>query len=253
MMSVSNSLLTPLPLSLDVTGGRPLYAPEIPSAEPSNCMQNIVAWLKSDETPLLIKAGAVFIGVIATIAVGIASGYPLFISAIILIPTTVWAAFAWHQLSSKENAALEATTAAALFTQRDREAQLSFQVIKEAVGGEAVFNALPILDLGNRTGDTGYLDFLRPNELTHSIMRGTDAGARPFICLKLNAPSDEGLPPHQTVITFFQRYSTGGEWSWSSQSYHNEPVRFGDRLTAQDRAIIRQIVVDRNHPQLSLV
>ncbi|MBS0649845.1 MAG: hypothetical protein JSR93_01665 [Verrucomicrobia bacterium] len=175
-----------------------------------------------------------------------------------MLPTTVWAVFAWHQLTSKENevqeASANATRTAALIALQAQEAQQAFQAVKEAVGGEAAFNAFPVLDLGNRTGATGYLDFLQSNELTHSFMRGSDAGARPFISLKLNVPSGEGRPPHQTVITFFQRYSTGGEWTWGSRNYNtHNAIAFGNRLEAQDLAVIRQIVVDRNQPQLSLV
>lgn len=256
-MSVSNATAIPPHLSHDVTGGYPLQTPEIPSAEPSDCMQSIVAWLKNDETPLTLKAVAVFAGVIATVAAGFAIGYPLLVSAIVLIPTTVWAAFAWNQLSSKESAAQEASSnaqrIAAQIASRANEAQQAFQAIKEAVGGEAAFNALPVLDIGDRTGGTGYLDFLQPNDLTHSVMRGADAGGRPFISLKLNVPSQSRHPSYQTVITFFQRFATGGEWTWGSQNYHGNPVNFGNRLTPQDLAIIRQIIVDRSHPQLSFV
>jgi hypothetical protein len=256
-MAVSNATAIPLHLSQDVTGGYPLHVPEIPNAEPTNCMESIVAWLRNDETPLVLKAGTVFTVVIATIATGIATGYPLLVAAIVLVPTTIWAAIAWHQLSSKENAAQEASINAQRITaqiaSRANAAQQAFRAIKEAVGGEAAFNALPVLDLGQHTGSTGYLDFLRPNDLTHSIMRGADAGGRPFISLKLNTPSDPGHPPHQTAITFFQRFATGGEWTWGSSSYHGDPVRFGDRLTPEDLATIRQIVVERNHPRLSLV
>ncbi|MBS0649846.1 MAG: hypothetical protein JSR93_01670 [Verrucomicrobia bacterium] len=75
-MSISNSLATPTDRSWNVTGCYPLRTPEIPSAEPTDCMQCIVAWLRNDETPLILKAGAVFGGFIATIAVGFAIGYP---------------------------------------------------------------------------------------------------------------------------------------------------------------------------------
>ncbi len=39
------------------------------------------------------------------------------------------------------------------------------------------------LDISNRNGLTGYLDFIKPNELgTNNIMKGFDYSLRPFFC-----------------------------------------------------------------------
>ena len=102
-----------MPISAPAMGPSPL-APLNPSnpsqftagrilreVEPSNCMERIVQWLSSDETSLLLKIGAIAMPVIATVGVGILVGYPLLISAIVLIPTTLWAMYAGGNLADR--------------------------------------------------------------------------------------------------------------------------------------------------------
>ena len=78
---------------------------------------------------------------------------------------------------------------------------------------EHVYDQLPILDLQNRMGSTGYLDFVRVEDMSHSIMKGTDAYGRPFVSLKIKEAT-EGETEHKCVGTFFQRYSDD-EKSWA--------------------------------------
>jgi hypothetical protein len=67
-------------------------------------------------------------------------------------------------------------------------------------------NDYPILDIGNRQGTTGYIDFIKPSELmNHSIMKGIDNTNRRFLVFK-----SETLVNRKNVkmfTTFFQRYS----------------------------------------------
>lgn len=56
------------------------------------------------------------------------------------------------------------------------------------------------LDLGNRIGETGYIDFIKEEEVTDSIMYGKDIFNRNFIIIKLyinNKP---------VIQTLFERY-----------------------------------------------
>ena len=91
----------------------PSNLPQPTRVEPSNCMERIVQWLSSDETSLLLKIGAVALAVIATVGVGILVGYPLLISAIVLIPTTIWAVVSGVLLARREIQAANAATHAA--------------------------------------------------------------------------------------------------------------------------------------------
>jgi hypothetical protein len=68
---------------------------------------------------------------------------------------------------------------------------------------------MEVLDIGQRTGSTDYIDFVRSHEMRYEVMIGRDIFKRSFVCVR-----------HPTgVLTFFQRYSdipyyftTGGQY-----------------------------------------
>ena len=62
-------------------------------------------------------------------------------------------------------------------------------------------NNYPELDIGNRCGGTGYIDFITMEEVTNSIMWGRDIYNRYFLVFKLLI---EGKIVLQTL---FERYS----------------------------------------------
>ena len=65
----------------------------------------------------------------------------------------------------------------------------------------------PILNIGNRKGHTGYIDFIQEKELgLNSVMKGFDCIQRPFIIIKAELVLSNGdtIP---TISTFFQRYN----------------------------------------------
>jgi hypothetical protein len=218
------------------------------SSEP-NCMQSVVKLFREDRNPLICKIAVVAAPLIAFVGIGLLTGLvvPLTIAATILTAGLgIWAGIEWNNLVTyeKEQTALGKAGLA-------KERASAFQAMQEAVGGSAAFNRLPILDIGARTGDTGYLDFLRPSDLSQSIMRGSDKLGRPFIALKLrsNRPEDYG---REFVVTFFQRYTDdAGRWTWGTT--HQRTDLFGSVIRDQDRAAIRQIVVSCNHPQFTLI
>ena len=78
----------------------------------------------------------------------------------------------------------------------------------------------PILDLKNRTGDTGYIDFITIAEVTSSIMRGIDRYKRKFIVLKLI------LGGNIVLQTIFQRYSNL-PYSWRGCGHGTPELLFG--------------------------
>jgi hypothetical protein len=93
----------------------------------------------------------------------------------------------------------------------------------EALGGEAAFEALPVLDLNSctaRGGGTGYIDFVRADDMPAPIMRGEDEHGRPFVTFRLsveevdyestNYPND--MVEVTYVETLFRRYTTGPTW-----------------------------------------
>ena len=65
----------------------------------------------------------------------------------------------------------------------------------------------PILNIGDRKGNTGYIDFIQEKELgLNSVMKGNDCIQRPFIIIKAELVLSNGdtIP---TISTFFQRYN----------------------------------------------
>lgn len=71
----------------------------------------------------------------------------------------------------------------------------------------------PLLQLNynNETGD--YIDFIRSNEVVHSVMHGTDKYNRPFIVLKVNVYDANNNLKDTRIETFFQRY-TDNQYLW---------------------------------------
>jgi hypothetical protein len=59
----------------------------------------------------------------------------------------------------------------------------------------------PVLDIGERIGPTGYIDFIPLKEITHPVMIGNDFFKRKFIIIKAI------VYKKICVQTFFQRYS----------------------------------------------
>jgi hypothetical protein len=81
--------------------------------------------------------------------------------------------------------------------------------IYNALGKEMIDN-LPILDLKNKIGHTGYIDFITSNDMSHNIMKGIDYYKRPFIAFKFKVTNKNDSDDDQSgyaVGTFFQRYT----------------------------------------------
>lgn len=64
-------------------------------------------------------------------------------------------------------------------------------IIMNLFGGKEAFEKLPILDIGNREGNTGYIDFITANEMKAPIMRGKDKYQREFFVIKARDETGE--------------------------------------------------------------
>ena len=87
--------------------------------------------------------------------------------------------------------------------------QLSEEQINERTEYlEKIFKLnFPKLNLGNRYGATGYIDFIALEELgNNNVMMGYDASFRPFIVFKAELEYPDGLKK-KTFTTFFKRYN----------------------------------------------
>jgi hypothetical protein len=81
----------------------------------------------------------------------------------------------------------------------------------EMIQNCGIFNleTLPILDLGDRSGATDYIDFIKPENLTAPVMKGLDIHKRPFISLKIKRKDHDEV----FVTTIFQRYTDHTRWN----------------------------------------
>jgi hypothetical protein len=70
-----------------------------------------------------------------------------------------------------------------------------------------IYISLPILDIKQREGNTGYIDFIKSDDMKYPIMKGVDIFNRPFVAMKLNTFNIETSEKNCIVGTFFQRYS----------------------------------------------
>lgn len=83
------------------------------------------------------------------------------------------------------------------------------EIVMNLFGGEEAFKKIPVLDLGDSEGSTGYMEFIKSENLAYPIMRGVDKSGRIFFTIKVG----------NECQTFFQRYSNDWlDWSntWSS-------------------------------------
>ena|GEM_PF-6278825 len=102
--------------------------------------------------------------------------------------------------------------------------QSVFARIAQAVGGVNVFCNLPVLPWQSRfhEGGTGYIDGIRPSDLSSPMMRGVDAYKRPFLAVRTE--SEDQYAKTLGVETFFQRYTTPGEPWTSGNHYDKHPI-----------------------------
>lgn len=72
----------------------------------------------------------------------------------------------------------------------------------------------PNLDIGERVGSTGYIDFITQNEMSSSVNKGVDIYGRKFINILANIQYEDGYVK-KTLTSLFQRYP-GDETIWVS-------------------------------------
>lgn len=111
------------------------------------------------------------------------------------------------------------------------EMSIYFPYMIHALGGIKKAFELPVLDLKEKSGSTGYIDFIESNEMSAPIMRGIDCYGRPFVTFRYKLLSQKQYDELKSdsdlmsdidgdnadnkdnvdglyVETFFQRYSS---------------------------------------------
>lgn len=100
------------------------------------------------------------------------------------------------------------------------------------------FEKIPVLDIGEDTGHTGYLDFIQIKQMTAPIMRGVDSAGRPFIAFRLQYSVDGGS--RKLVQVLFRRYRTGS--TWTSAGRGGESFLTISTLKDKDIEYVRQLI-----------
>lgn len=104
------------------------------------------------------------------------------------------------------------------------------------------FEELPRLDLGKKRGATDYIDFIRADDMSHSLMVGVDCYRRPFLAIKLKVMSDDKKET-EIVGTIFQRYSDQDhDWAYGTidelnMLYWNSGLRSYDDVKLEVRLL----------------
>lgn len=217
------------------------------------CFRGIEAkfrWLYNSQIPLIVKVSTVAFLVLGSLALGIYVGQVAY-GLCALTGMYVWARVAWTKMNTPDVSLLERLNQEKSLAEEQME---SMQKIKEMVGGDDRWNNLPVHALGQQMGDNGALDFLQVNDLNESLMKGTDSFGRPFISIKLrfNGPAEGG---EAFVVTLFQLYIRGGIWVYATSKRDFDQQLQGtclDLSKDEGRAAWKKIIVDRNHPILSI-
>ena len=76
----------------------------------------------------------------------------------------------------------------------------------------------PILNIEDRTGYTGYIDFIKPTEFNDAFVKGTDRYKRKFVVFRAKIVYDNNEVA-TTFTTLFQRY-LGDETLWMTTNIY---------------------------------
>jgi len=102
---------------------------------------------------------------------------------------------------------------------REIESQYT-PLIRSLMGGTPTMTTFPVLQWKNRFhGSTNYIDGIRSNDMSDSVMRGIDPFGRSYVALRTTnvAGVERNL---DTVTVLFQRYSyTLKSWAQSTNGY----------------------------------
>lgn len=98
-----------------------------------------------------------------------------------------------------------------------RHAHLFYRRMEDIFGDIHAYEKIPVLDISNKKfGD--YIDNIKPEDMTASVMRGTDTLGRRFISVRAIDRNGE-----KVVQTFFERYTNRNRWVSAG---HNSIIPF---------------------------
>ncbi len=98
--------------------------------------------------------------------------------------------------------------------EKEYELVLADDKIKDLFGGRKNFERLPILDIGNRGGGIGEIDFIKGEEMSAPIMRGVDCQGREFFSIRACLNLFKKRPDFDVRCqTFYRRFIDVALWT----------------------------------------
>jgi hypothetical protein len=78
----------------------------------------------------------------------------------------------------------------------------TLKLIFKLFGGKGKFYGLPSLKIGDKMGKTGYIDFIKPDMMRSSIMRGKDKYGRLFFVIKVKQECEPSRDRGHVLLLF---------------------------------------------------
>ncbi len=97
-----------------------------------------------------------------------------------------------------------------------------------------------VLDIGDKVGDTDYIDFLTHDEVPKNIMKGIDYYNRKFITIKCGWYNMKDMKFHRTSQVFFQRYTN--DLHWQSASFEGSFILTSGGISKEQYQLINDLV-----------
>ena len=102
-----------------------------------------------------------------------------------------------------------------------------------------------ILNIHNRVGITGYIDFININEINSPVMQGVDIYGRPFItvCAEIKYTDGTIIP---TFTTIFKRYSDISSTVWQSCVFYHRLMETSGGMSIPQFIFLRDLLKNGN-------
>ncbi len=196
----------------------------IPVTEPSSSfwLGKVSEWVKEDR-PCILKIGAIFLAFLGAAAL---------CATLVGIPILIYSIHEYNRRIEVEERATKRMQER-LQPRLDNHSLTVPQALTQALEGKNI----PTLNLSaDHIGSTEYIDGIKPEDLSHDIMQGTDRFNRRFYAFRVKDKSDG----ETKAFAVFERHS-GGHEMWTFGSNRGEPIGGGNILRAPQIVNIYQL------------
>ena len=97
------------------------------------------------------------------------------------------------------------------------------------------------LDIGERVGFTGYIDFINISEIVSPVMHGTDVFGRPFFTVHADLRYIDGTTV-PTFTTFFKRYTEQNSMLWHGCGFYKSLIETNGGMNLPQMTFLRDLL-----------